>query len=542
MQTSREYNMSLIEFHDANPIFFETIFAPVYLDMRPNDIGLYLLTGLRASCRMFARLNPKPKPRYFHRVCYDAVRTKNEKLCAELGRVRGFGAWRVFGEAVARREDGYDRILECAYTQMDGSLYDGETMYRGIPDFLEGICKSPRLVRKLLESEKNKKELSEHLQLVAQCPDPHITDIIRTLINDSRSVNITDALHNHGPGASELFDFLMSQWNVDWKDGSLIAQHDETVITPDCRFWLLIALGNPGPCASDLSAKILEHISSYPPDSFACITRNHGPDAIRLLERALSFVKDSPTFDGPLMCKVAAFNRGPCTMGLYKMWESRGFAQPSNLEAAAKAGNKELCAYIISQIPAEEREKYAEKALRGLIHDDTFDGQEEIFDMLHMFIPNISLTDDDLVACGRYGRNGHLKRMIMRIALCIHNTRMTRAVGFFENDVFRYPNFSAILKVFVPQMPINERRLVLNIEENLIRNMEARMSMDILLLVKKYGNFSPNDWSRFIVRLSMLSVPLIMPEVFCFAARYCNEPERDWVKMALPKSLMRPTS
>lgn len=85
--------MDLIGFYDANPTFFADIFALMFLGARlrkstdeigANDIGLYLLTGLRASCRVFARIVPRPRRDYLRHVCNHAVAELSAPLCAYL--------------------------------------------------------------------------------------------------------------------------------------------------------------------------------------------------------------------------------------------------------------------------------------------------------------------------------------------------------------------------------------------------------------------------------------------------------------------------
>lgn len=52
---------SLIDFYEANPAFFETIFAPTFLDLNGSaSFGIYSILGLRASCRLFARIIVRP--------------------------------------------------------------------------------------------------------------------------------------------------------------------------------------------------------------------------------------------------------------------------------------------------------------------------------------------------------------------------------------------------------------------------------------------------------------------------------------------------
>lgn len=481
--------MDLIGFYSANPAFFEAIFAPTYLF--PSPSGTYLLTGLRASCRTFANIIPKPKRAYLRHVCEAAVRERNVELCAMLGSSEhcrvcpGFAAFVIFESASVceARDDACGDILLNALAQIEAANlleYVGANPYW----FFDDTCHNKRFVRTLFDQNRFRKEMVQTIDRIALCPDPHIIEIIRSLVAQMTAAEIEDmhivqyAVLNEGTGATELFNSLI---DIPPKD------FDEL---------LIYVLRNPGPCAPDICAQILERKRPVTSEALCAVASNRGPNALRLFELILAHVDES-TVASPedmnqdwandhVLAHIAAANPGPCALDIYKRVCERGFSTEVDIICAANGGNVEICQHILAKMTQKEKVAATKRVFNHFIFSGAnILGILELFHTIKSSIPNLlarflQLYPDHLT-CN--------PEVIMRIVQCSDKENL---LHIFESYVHSR-SFACAFRLLAPQLMKEPRTL----KETQFNWDEASL-MDMCALAQEFNLLNVEQWSQIL--------------------------------------------
>lgn len=277
-----------------------------------DSLGLYLLTGLRASCRTFAKLVPKPRRNYIYYVCREAADALNVDLCAALGRMDilppGFAAIRIYEEIKYRCSEEYNELITCVFDQIDAAGLWESMEYCS---FIGNTHKCAGFIRGLFERGKLRGEMMASIGSIVQCPDPHITDIVRSLLTDRTLPSyirwydlIIEALGNTGSGAVELFDYLTKDYRI--------SEITSPYILDPMMSHVVV---NKGPCMLALYERVRRYARPDVDYVFEGVAENMGPDAMRLLDLTLPSVISALKRRGYIH---AAYNRGPCAMDMYK--------------------------------------------------------------------------------------------------------------------------------------------------------------------------------------------------------------------------------
>lgn len=203
--------------------------------------------------------------------------------------------------------------------------------------------------------------------------------------------------------------------------------------------------------------------------------------------------------------------------------ESCGLARPDDLEDAASVCNIELCCYIISKTPPEEKEASIVRAIHRIIiygaRHNTFSQHEEMFDFLHKYVPGLRLSTDDLIDCDVSVSTG----ILARIVGCINETELLHNIPNIIKKIQDRPPYGMIIKLLAPYMAAAERH---SIFAEIIINMQgfgSRSNFDFLAAADKYGNLTSDDWMNILSSMHKYYLGWA-GDFIHFAMRRCRNP------------------
>lgn len=464
--------MDLIDFYNANPTFFEAIFAPEYLELSRNALGQYS-PGLRATCRTFARAIPSPKREYLRNVCNAAVEARNVELCAALCArddvFPGFAASIIFRHASGTPGPQLGAISVCAFARMEAT--------GNLEKYAPGQCQQPWKNDVFTRAFFGRKDIRSkqrcNIGSLATCPDPNIADIVREFLADGGTImpgTLRIAALNCGAGATKLFDLLLPR------------------IVPTDAIWDRVfenILANPGPCMLELVDKMFELRRAYPPSVFNMIAINSGPDAIRLLDKVLQHVHaDSMR---PIHCLHIAYNSGPCALELFKRFEHALASSKRTLykvfRKAVENRNAAIAGHAFTLIGANKKRTCIESVLaQAQVKDGTF---VSTMAFLHKVIP------------GDFSLNEPTFDDWRTFQLDIIRAAWQYGVEFPRDT-------AALIQAFARQTSADERHALLINEIEKLAHCNMSYVLNMFQFMDTHGNFTPDDWTNVLKKIDSI--------------------------------------
>ncbi len=389
---------SLTAFYEANPAFFREIFIPTYLGC------VYLTTGLRESCRTFARMIAQPKRCDSIFIAHQALASGDIAL-GNLACEKQQAAHFIFMKASEYDGPNTDAICREVYARWKGDKR--VCCISTCATKIMAAAHLPLTARDILKDAHEGDFGLEMLWHTATCAGDHVLTLIEqlhricNLESKNHLENVMLARHiamNSGPHAIEITKRLLRD------PGSSLQSCGSTI------------LRNEGPCAPEL-LKMADLSDEIVHEFFGIVLQNKGPHVFELMNILLSnhdaphpYVgypslinsEDATSLIVPFecLCSFAAFNAGPKALELYRFWEARGYANECDIVVAAcNMGpmGPAICAYILKKKPTDQSIMYLKQAIQHSL-DNIGEYVLEIFDILWVALLSTGISEKEATA------------------------------------------------------------------------------------------------------------------------------------------------
>lgn len=340
--------MDLIGFYDANPAFFMDIFAPTFLGgISEGSFGLYLLTGLRGSCRAFARIVPRPRRAYLRHVCYRAVDEFNVSLCAHLIAKNSRLAAAIISQRVRGMQcsleqlDARDDILcltlpclprsrwwytfpcDCSEKVIDLALHTGH---------IDAVWR-----RELLIPDEATISISDEAILSSRMPPERIMELRADFIKDHPTDAFRLALTSQeGRFVPILIDFFIEhKYSV--FDRSLLRRISNCPHKRSLEFYRMVRARIPA--------------EEYIPEIFELLSYHANEYSLGLLREMYPYVNPQWVHERYFRPNYEAASG---RLDVYRFWDEKGYTDPGDMAFALQVATPEsfeICEYLAERHP-----------------------------------------------------------------------------------------------------------------------------------------------------------------------------------------------
>lgn len=298
--------MDLIGFYNANPAFFADIFAPTFLGgMSEGSLGLYLLTGLRGSCRAFARIVPRSRRDYLRHVCYRAIEEKNVEMCEHL--LQKNPLYKPKFVATIMQLEITKKSCQSAWDDILCCIWPHKFYYMSVPagcsERLIKIARENSIVSTICSSSMPSDRIWEQYgDLIRMCPYNALVGALTSSKDD------------------------------------IIPSLIEMCIKQDSSYFPIdLLLKYSGPRALEFYRMVRAYLPEkiYDPFVFEGVIKNAGSHAFILLQEILphflAHASEPQWRPGSyfLPCQYATQNCGPCALDMYRFWDDVGMPGPT---------------------------------------------------------------------------------------------------------------------------------------------------------------------------------------------------------------------